>query len=358
MRSLGHLQDRGAVGLLIGILRENMVKNPGKAADLHELGWQQKPVYLAATAAEALGRIGTKEAEKALVGCMPKLLDFWNYTLWTGDHSWLMGCHSSVIHYRIIEGLDSMETKAPEAVVIMTLKSVPIDTDRALLYETDNYENLSGRVVRRSGMGDEAIEACLAVLGDSKAKASKKIRDAVTASPPALSTLPQDPEPRAAQIASVVCVHKKYAPRFRAALNRYRKTEPSRTKSWTCFFLARLLGRLKDAESGDTLVSILTDDATEASFGYEDQPNVFVYKAMTPFYRAAAADALGRIGDDRAVAVLMDVVADYDNAISVRHAAARSLGMLDVSNTKMKLRMLAADYPEVSVRRALLEACR
>lgn len=358
MRSLGNLKDEGSVAALVKIMNDNMLKDPGNPIDLHELGWQQRPVYLAATAAEALGQIGTPECEKALVDAFPKLRVFWDYTLWTGDHSWLMGCHSSVLHYRIIEAFDAMETTLPQACVVTALKSVPIDTDRALLYENDTYENLTARVVGRCGHVDSVLEACLAVLGDTEFKADGSLNTAVTASPPALSVLPQDPESRAAQIACVVAMDKKYAARFRAAFDRYRAKEPSRTRSWVCFFLARLLGQIADEGSVDSLIAALEDDATEASFGFESQPHVFVYKAMTPFYRAAAADALGRIGNARAADTLVDIVRDFDNAISVRHEAARAIGRIGDSKAITRLKMLAADYPEVSVRRAMLEAAQ
>ena len=106
------------------------------------------------------------------------------------------------------------------------------------------------------------------------------------------------------------------------------------------------------------MIAALEDDVTEASFGYESQPNVFVYKAMTPFYRAAAADALGRIGNARAVDTLVDIIKDFDNAISVRHEAARAIGRIGDSKAILRIKMLAADYPEVSVRRAMLEAAK
>ena len=356
MRALGSLQDAEAMAVLTEIFKDNMCRDPGKAADLHELGWQQKPVHLAAAAAEALGRIATPQAQDVLTEAFPKLLDFWQYTLWSGDHSWLMGCHSSVLHYRILEAFDSMETTVNRPGVLAALRAVPIDTDRALLYETDAYENLTARVVNRSGLADSVIQACLAILGDTDSEPADDLKAAVTASPPALSVLPHDPESRAAEIASVICLDIKYAAPIRRAFERYRAMEPSRKRSWVCFYLGRCLGKLRDGDSAQMLLSCLTDDATEASFGFEDQPNVFVYKAMTPFYRAAAADALGRIGDAKAVATLFDVVKDFDNALSVRHAAAGALALLCGPSDSMRLRILAADYPEVSVRRALLDA--
>ncbi|MHC4165768.1 MAG: HEAT repeat domain-containing protein [Planctomycetota bacterium] len=357
IRSLGYLRDVEAIPLLTKIFRENMTKDPGNAPDLHELGWLQKPVYLTATAAEALGRIGSRDALRPLIESTPDLLDFWKYTFWCGDHSWLMGCQSSPIHYRILEAIDRTQPEDIDSIVPSILKSIPIDTDRALLHETDSYENLVARVVARSSRARQVLETCLSVLGEADGRPAGDLKDAVTASPPALSVLPHDPESRAAQIISIICLDRTYAPRLREVFNRYRAMEPSRPRSWVCFYIARVLGRLGDRESIDTLVAALTDDATEASFGYEDPPNVFVYKAMTPFYRAAAADALGRINSGRAVGALMETLTDFDNAVSVRNAAANALLDLSEYINMDQLDAIARTYPEVSTRRTLLEVC-
>ncbi|MHC4426824.1 MAG: HEAT repeat domain-containing protein [Planctomycetota bacterium] len=331
---------------------------PYRAPDLHELGWLQKPVYLTATAAEALGRIGSDDSLQPLVQSVPGLLDFWKYTFWCGDHSWLMGCHSSPIHYRILEAIDRAQPGNIDPVIPGMLKSIPIDTDRALLYETDSYENLVARVTARSNLSRQIIETCLSVLGDPDATPAENLREAVTASPPAISVLPHDAQSRAAQVASIVCLDRKYSPRFRDVFKRYRAMPASRPRSWVCFYTARLLGRLGDHESIDILIASLENDAKEASFGYEDPPNVFVYKAMTPFYRAAAADALGRINSTRAVGVLINTLTDYDNSVSVRNAAANALLCLSGHVHADRLGAIAETYPEVITRRTLLQVCR
>jgi HEAT repeat protein len=206
-------------------------------------------------------------------------------------------------------------------------------------------------------MADDIIETCLSVLGNPSAKWISDVNEAVTASAPAVSVGPHDPQSRAAQIASVVCLDKRYADQFCDVLDRYRKIEPSAEKSWVCFYVARLLGRLGGDDSFRSLTAALTNDKKEAAFGYEDPPNVFVYKARTPFYRAAAAYSLGCIGDPGAVDVLMEVVTDFDNAVSVRNAAAQSLVRLKSHTPSRKLREIAQSYPEVSTQRLLFNAC-
>lgn len=369
MRALGHLRDESAVPMLAQILKDNVGPKPGDAPANPELGWLQLPVHLAAGAAEALGWIGTPAAERALLEVYPTLQPFWYYTNRTGDHGWLMGCHSSVLHYRIAEALDAMDSTETASIVPFLLRSVPIDTDRALLFENDSYEWLVAHIVARSGRSGEVAEACLSAMGDREAavaasagKATPDMVAAVTASPPAESVGPLGPESRAALLASIVCLDGKHTPRLRAAFDRYRAQPPSRERSWVCFYLARALGKLRDRGSVPSLLAALNSDPTEASFGFELPPNVFIYKAMTPFYRAAAAYSLGMIGDTAAIPSLLKAVGNFDNAMDVRHGAARALAMLsaqpgeDRASLK-ELQSLAADYPEVSTRRILLAAC-
>ena len=54
---------------------------------------------------------------------------------------------------------------------------------------------------------------------------------------------------------------------------------------------------------------------------------------------------------------VMAVVGNLENATDTRHAAAEALGQIGDPASLEPMQLLAADYPEVSTRRALLEAC-
>jgi len=354
IRALGHLHDAAAVDLLAGILERNIVKTPVQPPKSHEFGWAAAPDHLAGAAAEALGWIGTPEAEDRLIAAFDKLAEFWYYTFRTADHSWLMGCHSSIPHYRIAEALDAIGSRKAAALTGKLLQSVPMDPDRGLLHENDAYETVTARVIHRNGMGPQVVDACLAVLGDGT---PGDLTASVTASPPAVSVGVLSPESRAAHLLSVVCLRPEDAPRVRAAFQRYRAQPPSRKRSWTCFFLARTLGKLRDRGSVALLRDAVDHDPTEFSFGVPDAPNVFIHHAMTPVYRAAAADALGRIGGAEAVPSLLAAVADFHNAMEVRQAAADSLRRIADPVSLPQLEELAGDYPEIATQQTLREAC-
>jgi HEAT repeat protein len=360
VRSLGYLRDREAVPMLAETL--------GRYADP-----ATGNLFLAEAAAEALGLIGTPEAEAALADAFPRLKDYIHHTRWYGDHDALMACHASPVHYFILEALDALGSTRGGGLVPAILRSVPTDPDRALLPENDDYETLAGRVLRRGGAEAAVAETCLAILGDPGAKRSPEVEKALSAVHGAWGGRP-DPENRAAQVLSFLCRDRAWEPRLRAAFERYRAKPvdiprvfdtgiPVVTKlpvrHWVCFFLARALGNLADPASAGALIAALEESPPEAAGGRPDPlgPGVlFLHNDLTPCWRAAAAWALGRVGDRRAAPVLIRLADDLDNAPDVRHAAAVALGRIADPASADAVRRLAADYPEVSTRKALRAA--
>jgi len=358
VRSLGWLGDAESIGMLSEILRANV--DPEKAN-----------LFLAEAAVEALGRIGTPEAITTLIQAFAKLPEYPEYTRWYGDHDALIACHASPVHYLIIEALDATGATNTAAILPDLIRSVPTDPDRALLPGSDDYETLVGRVIRRSGQAGMVTETCLALLGDPQATKQPGIEKAIATTHEAWGGKP-DPQNRAAQVLSFVCRDRSFEPRLRKALERYwiQPVDIPRVfdtgipvvtklpaRHWVCFYLARSLGNMGDTRSVETLVKVLEDSATEAASGRPDPlgPGVlFLHNDLTPCWRAEVAWTLGRLGDSRAQPVLLKMIADLQNATDTRYAAAVAAGRLANAAGLVELRRLAEDYPEISVRRAML----
>jgi HEAT repeat protein len=358
VRSLGQLRDSNSVPLLAGLLVSNIEP---RTANL----------FLAEACIEALGRIGTPEAEAALITTFSKLREYWQYVGWYSDHPALYACHSSPLHARLVEALDFIGSTNAAALAPALIRSVPTDPDRALFPFNDDYEILVGRILRQNRRGSEVIETCLAMLGEVQATDSVEIKTAISTTHAAWGGKP-GPENRAAQILSLVCRDRAYEPRVRSAFARFVEMpeEPVKrelgnptwtpVRHWTLFYLARTLGNLRDPRSTEALISVLDNKWNEARHGRPDPstPEIhFLQNEYTPCWRAAAAWALGQIGDARAVPALSSVVRNFDNAVDVRHAAADALGRIAAPSALSELKQLAADYPEVSTRRALAHAC-
>ena len=357
VRGLGYLQDVEALPLLREILTDHTDPKTGN-------------LFLVEATIEALGRIGTDEAEALLIETFCRLQDYVHYVGWYSDHPALYACHASPLHARTIAALDAMGSTRTQGIVPHLIRSVPTDPDRALFPESDTYEVLVGCVILRSGRGPEVIETCLALLGDPAAEAVDDIKQAVSATHRAWAGKP-DPDNRAAQVLASVCRDRSYEPRVRAAYERYRVKPEDPIKRplgnprwipqrhWVLFYLGRALGNIGDPRSVDALLGSLKLELNEARHGRPDpsEPNIhFLQLEYTPCWRAAAAWALGQIRDTRAAPVLLKVVENLDNATDTRHAAAEALGQIADPSTHHAIRQLAAAYPEVSTRRALLRA--
>jgi hypothetical protein len=377
IRALGHLKDVAALDLLAGLLPEADTEETDKQGRARRKRWGDVSAYhRAAAAAEALGRIGAAvpgarpKIEQTLLAAYRRLGGYSTYCGAYGDHSALHACHASPMHHRIAEALDAMGSTAAGPIAGLLLQAMPTDPDRGLLAEADAVERITGRVLARSGRADEIIETCLAVLGDPDAKAAQDLGPAVTKSPDAWAGNPVG-EPRAAQILAAVCLDGRYGPRVLAALKRYAEQPPSAIDGrlaspgripathWVSFYLARTLGRLRFAGAAEFLAEAVGKGLPEAALGRPDAPGVpllYIHKTMTPCWRAAAADALGRIGDRRAASALVAAVKDLENASDVRAAAAGALARLAGPPEAEVLAALAADYPEVSTRRLLQAA--
>ena len=360
-RALGRLKDTASVPLLAETLKRHADPDTGN-------------LFLAEAAAEALGRVATPDAEAALIGTFAGLKEYPRFTEWYGDHSALMACHASPVHLRIVEALDTMGSTNAAALVTHLIRCVPTDPDRALFPANDDCETFIGRVLRRQGAEARVSETCLAVLGDAQAVRDPDVAAALGRVHGAWAGTP-DITNRAAQVLSLACRDRQYVPRVQAAFARFAalsndiprvfdKGIPVVVKlpvrNWVCFYLGRALGALGDVRATDTLIAALASP-NEFSGGSPDPlgPGIlFVQNELTPCWRAAAAWALGRLGDARAVPALLRAAGDLGNATDTRHAAAVALGSIADPASREAVLKLAADCPEVSTRMALQETER
>lgn len=367
LRALGQLRDVGAVPLLKSVLETHL-----------PLPKAERSAKLAEAAAEALGWIGTDEAAQALIDAAPRLKRFWEYNLALGDQGGGWGDYLSVspVHYRYLEAFDAMGTKLPESVVFILINSLHMSFDQPLLLEPDMYETLLARVVQRSGCLNTILDSGFAMIGVESGPINEAFRSSLveqvyTHKYPQMDgkrgeafTVPQ----RVAYILAVLGIRPEDAPRYQRAFQKYRdRFQVIRSKyhdletgacAWICFYSLETLGRLRATDAYDTFLRALTQDPPEVVDGIPDVSLPKAHWSTTPHYRVAAAYGLGQLGNHNAVPALLAAVKNFDNALEVRHTAARALVKLCDASDRELLRITAETYPEVVIRRELLTACQ
>ena len=364
MGSLGHLRDPKAVALLKSILAVHLRLPKG-----------ERSAKMAAAAVEALGWIGGTAAQTVLLEQCRNLRPFWHYNLALGDQGggWGDYLSCSPVHYRFLEAFDAMGTKLPESVIWVLIASLNMSFDQPLLLESDTFETMLARVVQRSGCLDTILDSCFAMINVEKGPINEQFKKSLlhqvtTQRYPQMHgnqvafTVPQ----RIAHILSVFGIRPQDAPRYRNAFEKYRNRYLQIRKdyrgletgacAWICYYSLETLGRLEYADGYKTFLGALMDPP-EAVDGLPAATAPTAHFATTPHYRVAAAFALGQIRKHEAVPALLEAVKNFDNALEVRHAAARALVKLCDSRDLKVLRATADAYPEVHTRRVLLTAC-
>lgn len=322
-------------------------------------------LFWAEALAEALGRISGPEAEAALVEGFAGLAEHWRLSYWYGDHDALMACHASPPHALLLAALDHRGSTAAAPLAPAILRSLPTDPDRLLAYATDDYERLAGRVLRRAGLLDDLVETCLALLGDPAARSVPELAEAISVRHGAWAGSP-GAEIRAAQTLSALGPPAAYLPRIIARYEHW-STQPMTLprvfdrgipvieelplRHWVSFYLARTLGQDGSRAAVDALLAGLASPP-EAADGRPDPLGVgvlFLHNDLTPCWRAETAWALGRLGDRRAIAPLLAILADDANAVDTRYAAAQALVALSSAAERAALPALLPANTEHSI---------
>ena len=364
VRGLGHLRDPQSVALFDSILNVHLpLPNGARSAKLAE------------AAVEALGRVGGEPAEAVLRRQCRNVRPFSDYVVALGDQAggWGDYLSCSPVHYRFLEAFDAIGTELPPPDVWTFVLALPMSFDQPLLQRSDTYETMLARVAQRSGALDTVLDSCFAMIEVEPGPIDTRFQEALVRQvtsqryPQMLGTsvaftVPQ----RAAHVLSVLGIRRDDAPRYQKAFRIYRDRYQAIREdyrgfetgacAWVCYYSLETLGRLECVEAYDTFLAALCDPP-EAVDGFEDPTMPLTHRATTPHYRVGAAFGLGQTGRHDAVPTLFEAVDNFDNALEVRHAAARALGRLCDGRDLEALRKAADAYPEVHTRRALLRAC-
>jgi len=132
--------------------------------------------FWAEAAAEALGRIGTPEAETAIIDAFAGLTIYIKFTYWYGDHPALMPAMPRRCTTSLSSPRCAGSTRAGR-IVPQIIHAVPTDPDRALFSLERRLRDDLAAGYPPQRLGPRRDRTCLAVLGDPQAVRSKEIEE-------------------------------------------------------------------------------------------------------------------------------------------------------------------------------------
>jgi len=106
----------------------------------------------------------------------------------------------------------------------------------------------------------------------------------------------------------------------------------------------------------DELATLLSSSPAEGEYGYSGVLEHAEYDAPSPRWREAYIMALGRLGSNRHVSLLEEIVFDEKNAVGIQYAAALALDEIGDRASVKVLRLVERDHPFSSVSLAAAEA--
>jgi HEAT repeat protein len=131
-------------------------------------------------------------------------------------------------------------------------------------------------------------------------------------------------------------------------------------------YIGRALGKLGSREVVPALIELVRETPPERESGLRNKAYLRDssrtpcddYLARAPRRKAAYCYALGRLGDERAVPVLAEVLAEPRHVLETRYAAAVALGMIGPPSAVNTLTRAKQDDIATTVRRACDESLR
>lgn len=243
------------------------------------------------------------------------------------------------------------------ALVPLLVMNMANDFDGAMLYQEQAFHQINRYLLEQAGACDDLCELALVSLGLSASgqhhytlseEAQKKLRDFATKPPGGTSF--------AATWLTALCRDQKYAPRLLALLEH--------ANGWVRINGAKTLMFMGDTSALVPIEALLAASQPEAEHGwctdflFNDPKRVGQdeYNAPSPCWREAFTRALGALGTEQQVPLLVKLLNDERNVLEVRYAAALALDRINGADALAALRTTATEHPFHSIKLIAREA--
>ena len=306
-------------------------------------------------AADALGDIGGKDVQTALIAAYPKFarsLELKRPALLPRDDRPGLDPRDRMYQtpYAIALALSRMEITDPQNIKALTaiapllLANMPSDYDGAMLYQPEAYQPITAHLIDRAGLRRAACQAAFAQFGQG---------DAPTGPLAELAKKYAGDVPYAAIWFPTLC-EKQDVPKLIALLDH--------ENGWVRINATKAIMFLGDKRGVAPIAKLLKASKPEATFGYYGEyfnnktQGHAEYNDKAPRWREAFVRALGRLGASEHIALLTQVLNDDRNVVGVQHAAALALDELGTDKALAALTRLETDHPFYSIRLVAREA--
>jgi HEAT repeat protein len=338
LRSLGRIGDAAAVKTLLALLDN---------------------VYLARYAAEALGDCGSDEVALALIRACAEYSETADAGNWwprkrPGDDQagWALPDYIFETPHALASALSRMPLKSPETVagirsiaLPLIRQLVPSDNDAAFLFEPETHQCVLAYLLERAGLRVAVRDHILSMLlkeDIGSAAALTETQRAQLANWPAFMRRQTGVAP--SKMLAILC-------RPGESEQPLRRLLATARKDWTAINVAKALLFVGDRAAAEPIAKALAESRTEKGSAYADD-----YGGPMPQWRAVFARCLGDLGGEEHVELLTTLLNDDGNILGVRHAAAVALGRIGGEKAIAVLKATAVSHPFHTVQMQAREA--
>ncbi|MBC8374129.1 MAG: HEAT repeat domain-containing protein, partial [Planctomycetes bacterium] len=311
-------------------------------------------------AADALGDVGGKDAQAALIEAYPgfaRSLNLGRPKLLPRDDRPGLDPRDRMYQtpYAIILALSRMNITDPDMLKALTLiapsmlANMPSDYDGAMLYEPEAYQPITAHLLEKAGLRQAACDAAFEYFGQARKSTDTPMGRTLAA----LARKYAGDVPYAAIWLPTLCKDSKDVPLLINLL--------THKNGWVRINAAKTIMFMGDKRGVAPIAKLLKASKPEATFGYYGEyfkktEGHAEYYDPAPRWREAFVRALGRLGAAEHMSILVEILGDDRNVLGVRHAAAVALDELGTDEAVKVLKRVEVDHPFYQIRLAAREA--
>ncbi|MDP6546503.1 MAG: HEAT repeat domain-containing protein [Phycisphaerae bacterium] len=312
-------------------------------------------------AADALGDVGGKAAQAALIEAYPRFarsLSLRAPKVLPRDDRPGLDPRDRMYQtpYAIALSLSRMTITDPEnlkalvAIAPLLLANMPSDYDGALLYQPEAYQPITAYLLEKAGLRQAACDAAFAYFGQARSVPDTPAGKTLAS----LAKKYAGDVPYAAIWLPTLCKDSKDVPVLIALL--------THKNGWVRINAAKAIMFMGDKRGIASIAKLLKASKPEATFGYYGEyfnnktQGHAEYNDPAPRWREAFVRALGRLGAVEHIGMLAEILQDDRNVLGVRHAVAVALDELGTDEALKVLERTEVDHPFYHIRLTAREA--